>query len=171
MKDREGTNIKIGDTVASAITINQKRFSESFTIKVCKKNEKGRIILDGVWGWQYLNEAEPKELQIITDKIDLSSLCGDWISEFGERGYDAKYLSTSDAHDFYENVCEIIGECVYDNDYKTRKEEALLTLKVIVDKKIAELGPVKIKAIAEIMDKANLLKSALTTAIYNLRDL
>lgn len=171
MKDREGTNIKQGDVVAMAITINQRRFSESFTIRVCQKNEKGKLILDGVWGWIYLKDCIPNEMQIITEKTDLRALCGEWIGEFGERGYDKVYMTTQDAHEFYEETCELIGNSVYNGSVEVRKEKAMNTLKAVMDKSIEEKGIEKIIKLTDIVDNISSLRKYLSSAFDILKGL
>jgi len=72
--DRNGKEIKIGDVVAQAITLNHDTFKGfTFTTRICRWYE-GEVILDGVYGYSWLYDTDSKELEVIDKDTDMSSL-------------------------------------------------------------------------------------------------
>ena len=70
-KDAAGTRIRVGDVVATAVTMNHARFPEGFVTKVCRKHKDGRLILDGSIGWTYLADTKQSERTVIRPDTDL----------------------------------------------------------------------------------------------------
>lgn len=84
-RDREGSVIREGDAVATAVTINQQTYRPfSFVVAIVKR-KAGRLILDGVFTEGWIGDRKPRELQKLHGSVDLRKLNADWILEFGER--------------------------------------------------------------------------------------
>lgn len=79
--DRYGHRIRVGDAVAHAVSLNQERYPEGFTTHVCRKNRRGRMILDGSIGWIFLADAERRHLAVIRPDTDLRVVTAAFIRE------------------------------------------------------------------------------------------
>lgn len=161
-KDRKGIEVKEGDVVAIAITINNRRFGFPFTTHICRKNKEGALILDGSLGWQYLDSAESNHIQVLTPDTDMRALHCEFFQEFTEKAdsWDRKYISTDDAHQLYEDLCNVIDHDVYGDsvDFKGRADQVLNIIRELVRQEVQKDGCEKLKEAIKVIDSLNAIR-------------
>jgi hypothetical protein len=108
MLDREGRVIKVGDSVALAITMNHHMHYDNFTVRICKEKE-GRLYLDGTINWSWLDNHDANSLQVLHENVNLIQLSNAFQAEFSnENSYNRRYIHTEDAHRFYVKIMDAL---------------------------------------------------------------
>lgn len=161
-KDRLGVEVKEGDVVAVAITVNNRKYGIPYTIHICRKNDVGKLILDGALGWGFLEQHDSKEIQVLTPDTDMRSLFCDFIREFGQRAdsWDRVYITAEAAFDLYEDLCQIIGHDVYGDtdDVTFRATRVKEIIAELFKKEVQKDDCAKLREAIKVIDNLNGMK-------------
>jgi hypothetical protein len=169
-RDREGRVIKVGDSVAMAISINRNMHFENYIVRICKKRE-GRLILDGTMNWGWLEDYDEKELQVLHKDVNLIQMSNYFESLFPDnRDFNRRTIHTQDAHHFYNDVVErLIRRTSEYLEIKDHRQAKTILLSMLDLSQGAEADTAK--SIDEMAVKAACMQQIIQEAITKINDI